>query len=138
MINKEEILNKYADEIILNDIQFSTLRLRLEKEEGVSKDEINSLVVEIDDYSQLKLQQLIIKKEGLQLLYIGIGISSLGSLLTLLTYIGVIQNLNYVISFYGPVIAGALMIVRGRKRIDKAKRFLDPQPEENKKGIQFK
>ena len=118
-INRETI-NFYFEKK-KSGMDFTAIRKELEQK-NYSEDAIKAIIREIDtlilnhETGRSKIKVINELRIIGYLLVIG------GLAVTLGTYFGLFRIKDYYIFAYGPIVSGAVMILRSRKRVDRAKR----------------
>jgi hypothetical protein len=118
--SRKEIVADYCKEIRSGKIAYSALREILESR-NFSDDDIKIILYRVDRDLQ-RLEAIDSERaQGKQMFFSGIVVVILGILLTITTYMGIIDLGDRFIVSYGPVIGGLGVTLIGKLKMDRLK-----------------
>jgi hypothetical protein len=112
-MDRQKIVEYFFSRLDNPDFDFSQVRAELERN-GVEESEIRSIVRLVDDELQRRLLIKSNRDASNTIIWVGGVITSIGVLITALTYTGIIPTGNSFIIAYGPVLGGLALMLGGR------------------------
>ena len=115
---KENAIDYFFKKIESNEIEFSSLRKRLETD-GFDKDTINTIVRQVDKQLIRASEIRASHAKGKNLFYGGLLLAFVGVIITIGTYTGIIDMGNKFLIAYGPVAVGLITALTGKTKMNK-------------------
>lgn len=114
-MDRARVVDFYLQKI--NDKDFTILQVRQELEKSkIDEEEIKIIVRLVDNALQRRLVNIAANGKSRELIWIGGAITLVGSLVTILTYTGLIDMGNHFLVAYGPVLGGLSILIYGLGR----------------------
>ncbi len=113
---KATAIDYFFNKISSNEMEFSAMRKQLESD-GFEKDEINTIVRQVDN-QLIRAEELEGSKAmGKNLYYGGLLVALAAALLTIATYTGIVNIGNRFLVLHGPMAVGLLIAYTGRTKM---------------------
>lgn len=116
--SRADTIDHYFELIDSGQMEFSTLRKTLEAD-SIPMDEINIVVRQIDNQLIRSAQKRTDHSVGRNLFLGGLILSALGLILTISTYLGLINTGNVYVLAYGPFLGGLVIAMTGKSKMKK-------------------
>ncbi len=110
---RAETIDEFVEKIHKGIVGFSTLRQSL-AERGIENDEINIIVKQVDSEVQNLMIKDAVRNRGKNMFIGGVLILTVGLIITIGTWIGLIGNGRVWVLAYGPILVGLLFTLKGR------------------------
>lgn len=111
-MSRAKIIDYYLDKLSRQGFELHQVRQELEANK-VDEEEIKAIVRIIDNELRRKALSETATRKGNELVWMGAIIAGLGALVTIGTYLGLINTGNYFIIAYGPFFAGVSVLLTG-------------------------
>jgi hypothetical protein len=114
-MSRARIIDLYVDKLTRPDFEFHQIRQELEANK-VDDDEIRIIVKIVDNEIQRRAVSMVENRRWNALIYVGGIITAIGAVITIGTFIGMINTGNSFIIAYGPFLGGLSILVTGLGR----------------------
>ncbi len=114
--SRKELVENYVTKVGNGSMDYSQIATEL-KAKGISHEEITVLLRRIDRDLIRKAEMETRRQSGKNMIWIGLGITLIGIVYTLYSYLRVYDTGGSYLLFYGPILAGIGIAVLGKMRM---------------------
>jgi len=116
--SRAKTINDFFNKIDSGELDFSNLRKKLE-ESNIEKTEIDIIIPLIDRKILRSIEIKADNTKGKNMFYGGLILSTVGLIVTIGTYTGLIDLKGFMIVAYGPILGGLTSAMIGKAKMDR-------------------
>lgn len=116
--NRAKTIKDYFNKIDSGELEFSQLRNILEKN-NIEKDEIDTIIPIIDRKILRAVEIKADNAKGKNMFYGGLILSTIGLIVTIGSYTGLIDLKGFMVIAYGPILGGFTSAMIGKAKMDR-------------------